>query len=224
MRYRGSFRIDSERAAIRFTRLIHKNIKMNNSELKKYSVGSLLISLLGVGMPSMAQPAYQAKAVQVELAEKEGAIFAEGFSAFTLPDHFVWCGSAIRSRENGRYYLFYSALNSGPEYAGFGDAWVLGSKIGVAVSDSPYGGYQQIGFVYNQDGYEPDRSSWDAQTTSNTHIRYFDGKYYLYYCGSVEPNEDEYVKGDVNRRNLIQQNHKIGVLCFNTILIQMTSL
>ena len=108
-------------------------------------------------------------------------------------------------------------MESGTGHPPFVDAWLLGSKIGVAVSDSPYGGYKNIGFVYNKDGYTPDRSSWDAQTVSNTHIKRFNGKYYLYYCGSVDPGENARIKGTLSKRDRIQQNQKLGVLCFNSI-------
>lgn len=61
------------------------------------------------------------------------------------------------------------------------------------------------------------RSSWDAQTVSNTHIKRFNGKYYLYYCGSVDPGENARIKGTLSKRGRIQQNQKLGVLCFNSI-------
>lgn len=163
------------------------------------------------------QNKYEAEAVDLSLIPKDNSIFATGFSGFSLENHFVWCGSAIRAVEDGKYYLFYSAMDAGPQYPAFGEAWLLGSKIGVAVSDSPYGGYRNIGFVYNKDGYTPDTSTWDAQTVSNTHIKLFNGKYYLYYCGSVDPGENACIKGKLSRSQRIQQNQKLGVLSFNTI-------
>lgn len=164
-----------------------------------------------------AQRIYQEGEVDIELHEIGNSIFGEGFSAFSVENHFTWCGSAIRSKEDGKYYLFYSALESGKDLPVFNDAWVLGSKIGIAVSESPYGGYKQLGFVYNKDGYRPDTTSWDSQTVVNTHIKFFNGKYYLYYCGSAIPGKDATIRGSLNRRNLIQQNFKIGVMCFNSI-------
>lgn len=163
------------------------------------------------------QTTYEAGKVDLDIIERGDSKFAKGFSAFSLDDYFVWCGSAIRSEEDGKYYLFYSSFGSGEDKPIFNEAWVLGSNIGVAVSDTPYGGYKQIGFAYNTDGYRPDTSSWDAQTVGNTHIKRFNGKYYLYYCGSSEPGKDIYIKGELSRRNKIQQNYKIGVFCFNTI-------
>lgn len=163
------------------------------------------------------QKACEAGRVDMEIVRRGESAFPSGFSAFSLEGHFVWCGSAIRAEEDGKYYLFYSAMESGKDNPPFMDAWLLGSKIGVAVSDSPYGGYRQVGFVYNKDGYRPDDSAWDSQTVSNTHIKRFNGKYYLYYCGSSDPGAGARVRGKLGRRDCIQQNQKIGVLCFETI-------
>lgn len=174
-----------------------------------FAIGSL--------MQGWAQCNYQAGAVDIHIVQQGESKYPSGFAAFSLKNHFVWCGSAIQAEEDGKYYLFYSAMESGPQLPKFIDAWLLGSKIGIAVSDTPYGGYKNIGFVYNKDGYRRDRSSWDAQTVSNTHIKHFNGKYYLYYCGSVDPEENTYVKGRLSRRDKIQQNQKIGVLCFQSI-------
>lgn len=173
--------------------------------------------LLFFGVRNWAQDIYRADPVDLTIDQLGESKFVSGFSAFSLDGHFVWCGSAIQAEEDGKYYLFYSAMESGIEHPPFVDAWLLGSKIGVAVSDSPYGGYKNIGFVYNKDGYNPDRQSWDSQTVSNTHIKRFNGKYYLYYCGSVDPGEHARIKGRLSKRDRIQQNQKLGVLCFNSI-------
>lgn len=164
-----------------------------------------------------SQQIWQGGPVDMEITRQGESDFASGFSAFCLQNHFVWGGSAIRAAEDGKYYLFYSAMNSGTEYPAFGEAWLLGSKIGVAVSNTPYGNYKNLGFVYNQDGYRPDTTSWDAQTVSNAHIKRFNGKYYLYYCGSSDPGTKANIKGSLSRSQRIQQNQKIGVLCFNSI-------
>lgn len=183
----------------------------------KKCIFCLLLTCFFVVEEVPGQNRYEAGAVDLTLAKKENSVFATGFSGFSLDNHFVWCGSAIRAAEDGKYYLFYSAMDAGLQYPAFGEAWILGSKIGVAVSDSPYGGYRNVGFVYNKDGYVSDTSSWDAQTTSNTHIKRFNGKYYLYYCGSVDPGENAIIKGKLSRSQRIQQNQKLGVICFNTI-------
>ena len=164
-----------------------------------------------------AQHTWQAGPVNLELIQRGNSKFPSGFSAFSLKNRFIWCGSAIQAEEDGKYYLFYSAMKSGPKYPRFIDAWLLGSMIGVAVSDSPYGGYKDIGIVYNKDGYRPDSCSWDAQSVHNPHIKRYNGKYYLYYCATVDPGGNAHVKGKLSRRDRLQQNQKLGVLCFNSI-------
>lgn len=182
----------------------------------KKIVFSFSLALISV-MQGWSQRSYQADAVDLSITTRGESKFASGFSCFSLEGYFIWCGSAIQAAEDGKYYLFYSAMESGIHHPKFVDAWLLGSQIGVAVSDSPYGGYKNIGLIYNKDGYTPDQRSWDAQTVSNTHIKRFNGKYYLYYCGSVDIGEQAIVKGQLSRRDRIQQNQKLGVLCFNTI-------
>lgn len=180
---------------------------------------SLLVfaALASALTPAAAQPVCEAGAVDLRIERRDDSVFASGFSAFALEGHFVWCGSAIRAEEDGRYYLFYSAMESGGEHPPFVDAWVLGSKIGVAVSDTPAGGFEDLGFFFNADGYSPDGGSWDAQSVSNTHIRRFGGRYYLYYCGGADPGEEAPVRGRLSRRDRIQQSLKIGVLSFDSM-------
>lgn len=164
-----------------------------------------------------AQHFWQAGRVNIDLIQRGDSKVPSGFSAFSLENHFVWCGSAIQAEEDGKYYLFYSAMKSGPEQPKFIDAWLLGSMIGIAVSDSPYGGYKDIGIVYNKDGYRSDTCSWDSQSVHNPHIKRYNGKYYLYYCATVDPGENARVKGKLSRRDRLQQNQKLGVLCFNSM-------
>lgn len=152
--------------------------------------------------------------IRIEIVD--GIKKVTGTSCFSLENHFVWCGS-VCSGDDQKYYLFYSAMESGCNSPVFNQAWVLGSKLGVAVSDTPYGNFKDLGFFYNIDGYTADSSSWDAQTSSNTHIQKFDGKYYLYYCGSSDPGEFATGAKGLTKRDRVQQNQKIGVLCFNSI-------
>lgn len=177
---------------------------------------SLLLILILLPLGIHAQR-YKAGKVQIAVDRRGESRFASGFSAFTLPNHFIWGASVIRGHEDGRYYMFYAAMESGPTLPKFNDAWTMGAKIGVAVSDTPYGGFRDLGFAFNADGYAPDHSSWDAQTASNPHIRYYDGRYYLYYCASRDTMPGDVVKGKLDRRNLLQQNQKIGVISFASV-------
>ena len=74
----------------------------------------LLLSCFFIAREGQGQNRYEAGTVELTLAEKENSVFATGFSCFSLDNHFVWCGSAIRAVEDGKYYLFYSAMDSGP--------------------------------------------------------------------------------------------------------------
>lgn len=177
----------------------------------------IALTFLAPALGVQAQHSWKAAPADLTVTRIGESDFATGPAAFTVKDHFVWCGSAIQAKEDGKYYLFYSAFGSGEQHPPFVDAWLLGSMIGVAVSDSPYGNYRDLGIVYNKDGYRPDTRSWDAQYAHNPHIKYFDGKYYLYYCGSADPGEEAPVKGKVSRRDRIQQSQMIGVICFNTV-------
>lgn len=158
---------------------------------------------------------YQAAPVELSISGAEGLRMASGRSAFALDGHFVWGGSAIRAEEDGRYYLIYSASETGIHP--FNNAWIFGSKMGVAVSDRPDGGFRQLGFFYNTDGFTPDTSSWDAQTSSNPHIHRFGDKYYLYYCGAADPGNEKVrsATDTLPRRDRVQQSQKIGVIAFD---------
>ena len=183
------------------------------------NVLKLTLPLFGLlfSLTESAQKKYRSGEVDLRIEQREESRVAIGFSAFSLDNHFVWCGSAIRAVEDGNYYLFYSAMDAGTDYPPFVDAWVLGSKIGIAVSDSPYGGYHYLDICYNPDGYRPDSSAWDAQMAHNPHIQYFGGKYYLYYIGARDPGASARVRGKLSRRDRIQQSLTVGVMCFNTI-------
>ncbi len=177
--------------------------------------------LLGFALQSCASHTkdnivYEAQKTDLKIDNIDGVKRVSGKNCFTLDNHFVWCGSVVKA-EDKKYYLFYSAMESGENNPPFVDAWLLGSKIGLAVSDSPYGKFQDLGIYYNKDGYAKDTSSWDAQMAHNTHIKEFNGKYYLYYCGSVDPGETAVGAENLNKRTRIQQNQKIGVLCFESI-------
>lgn len=158
---------------------------------------------------------YRSEAVDLQIVSADSSRVA-GHSCFQVDNHFVWGASPIQG-EDGKYYLVFAGFETGT-YC-FSDAWVLGSKLGLAVSDNPDGGYHFLGFFLNQDGYAPDTSSWDAQTVHNPHIRKFDGKYYLYYIGGADPIGLVPIRcssGELDRRSRIQQSLKIGVIVFDS--------
>ena len=160
---------------------------------------------------------YQAQPVDLTISDEGGNLKVTGKSVFQLPDTFVWGGSPLRIHD--KYYLFFSAWESGPGIPPFSESWVLNSKIGVAVSDAPDGNFASLGIFLKGRNSEGDSSAWDAQSAHNPLIKSFNGKYYLYYVSSVDPGVQPpgSTGENLNKRNRCQQNQKIGVIVFDSI-------
>src|SRR5699024_3701143 len=94
---------------------------------------------------------------------------------FRDPDYYNW-GSSIIKGSKGKYHLFYSRW---PRKLGF-SSWLTHSEIAHAVAESPEGPYQYVEIVLEGRG----GNQWDAITAHNPKIKYFEGKYYLYYIGT----------------------------------------
>ncbi len=95
------------------------NLSVINMKRKILFVCCVFLALL----QGKAQQTWQAGPVDLEFVQRGNSEFPSGFSAFSLKNHFIWCGSAIQAEEDGKYYLFYSAMESGPEYPRFIDDW-----------------------------------------------------------------------------------------------------
>lgn len=175
----------------------------------------ILCGLCMVNLKAQQPEICHAGSVDIVTEENKSSYWVSGYSCLQLRDHFVWGASVLRDTD-GKYYMIYSAAEA--NVYPFTNAWVLGSKLGLAVSDHPDGGFRHLGFFYNKDGFSPDSSSWDAQTVSNPHLRKYNGKYYLYYCGSVDPGEKNIKSknGTLDRRSRVQQNQKLGVIEFDS--------
>lgn len=190
---------------------------MNKHWIKFYCAGAALCMLTScVGKKiTLGEYVFEAQSVDLKIDSVADGYKVEGMSAFQLPGHFVW-GASVTKDKDGKYYMIYSAPETG--VYPFNKAWVFGSKMGLAVSDRPDGGFRQLGFFMNQDGFTEDKSAWDAQTTSNPHVRKFGDRYYLYYAASVDPgNEHIRAKADtLPRRDRIQQSQQIGVISFKS--------
>lgn len=177
----------------------------------------LLFSILFYSFHPLYAKELRVEAMPVDMSVVKDSIgyTVSGSSVFSLDGYFVWGASPIKG-DDGRYYMIYSASETG-KYP-FTQAWVLGSKLGVAVSDRPDGGFKDLGIFYNPDGFEPDTASWDAQSVYNPHVRKFGNRYYLYYAGTVDPGENSVwpTPQSLSRRDRVQQNQKIGVIVFDT--------
>jgi len=166
---------------------------------------------------SESEYVYKAQPVDINVSEKNGTFEVEGSSVFQLPDTFVWGGSPVQIDK--KYYLFFSAWESGPDVPPFSQSWVLNSKIGVAVSDSPHGNFKSLGIFLKGRESQGDSTAWDARMVHNPLIKSFNGKYYLYHIGSRDPGkpEDSEPGAALSKRNRVQQNQNIGVIEFESV-------
>ncbi|WP_242120675.1 glycoside hydrolase family protein [Aestuariivivens sediminicola] len=138
-----------------------------------------------------------------------------GPSVLNDPDRFVWGGSVLKGTD-GRYHMLYNTWECGDSVPEFTNSWVLHSKIAYAVSDYPDKEFKFQKIVLQGRRFEGDSTAWDAQMVTNPHVKEFDGKYYLYYVGSVDPGIQPIgSKGEkLNKRNRVQQTQKLGVIAF----------
>jgi len=160
---------------------------------------------------------YQAQPIDLSVINENGKIRVEGSSVLQLRDSFVWCGSPIQIDD--KYFLFFSAWESGPNVPPFGNSWMLYSKVGLAVSNSPEGNFKPLKIFLKGRKDQGDSTTWDSQSAHNPLIKTFNGKFYLYYVSSKEPGELYYSdNGKVLSKDArVRLNQKIGVMEFNSI-------
>jgi len=181
----------------------------------KHLLLSICWLILLIGCTEREKPALQVKALPIE-ARVDGNILS-GPSVLNDTARFVWGGSVVKG-DDGKYHMLYGTWEYGDTYPAFSNAWVLHSKVAYAVSDFPDRGFQIQKIVLQGRALDGDTTAWDAQMVSNPHLKKYNGKYYLYYIGSVDPGiQPAGSKGEkVNKRNRVQQNQKIGVIEFNS--------
>ena len=132
--------------------------------------------------------------------------------------YYNWGGSVIKEEKDGEYHFFYSRWKR--EYTF--DGWLTFSEIAHATSDKASGPWTYQETIMKGRGH----GSWDAITAHNPKIKYFDGKYYLYYIstnfgGKVYTDKDLMATNgkslkDSNRRTL-RENQRTGVAVSNSI-------
>jgi hypothetical protein len=176
---------------------------------------TLIFLILALFQNSCQQPRYyyQAQSVDISVTNRNGRISVTGPSVFSLPDSFVWCGSPIKIQD--RYYLFYSAWESGPNLPSFANSWMIYSKIGIAVSEFPDKNFHSIKLFLKGRKDQGDSTAWDSQEVTNAHIKEFKGKYYLYYAADRDPGNPPGL--DLSKQVRSRLNQKIGVIEFNSI-------
>ena len=137
-------------------------------------------------------------------------------NVFTDPDYFNW-GSSIIKGEDGRYHLFYSRWKE--DFS----AWLTFSEVAHATSDNPSGPWEYKETVLKGRG----KGYWDAITAHNPKIKYFNGKYYLYYISTNlgDLSYDEQDLYDTHGKSLSQspirktlrENQRTGVAVSNSL-------
>jgi len=91
--------------------------------------------------------------------------------------YMVWGTSMVKSHIDGKYHVFYSRW---PIETGF-KSWVTHSEIAHGVSETPFGPFTFVDIPLPERGTD----FWDGSCTHNPTIKYFEGKYYLYYMGNT---------------------------------------
>lgn len=129
--------------------------------------------------------------------------------ALELKNDYVWDCAVIYAE--GKYHMFSSRWNK--EY-GFGWNWIYRSEIIQSVADRPEGPYRFLRVVLPHRG----GSYFDGKNTHNTCIRYYNGKYYLYYMGTTYDGEIPSEAEQTAERALDVWNRKrIGVAVADSI-------
>ena len=136
---------------------------------------------------------------------------------FKTEGYYNWCSSIIKG-DDGKYHLFYSRWQKKYKFTG----WLTHSEVAHAVADSPAGPwqYKEIVLKGRRNG------KWDAITVHNPKIKYFEGKYYIYYCstnlGDKEYTEEELIETcetGYSHPNwkILRPNQRTGVAVSNSI-------
>jgi hypothetical protein len=131
--------------------------------------------------------------------------------------YYNWGGSIIKG-EHGKYHLFYSRWKRAYTFNG----WLTFSEIAHAVSNAPTGPWKYKETVLKGRG----KGHWDEITAHNPKIKYFNGKYYLYYI-ATNLGGKEYTHQDLialstaslkdENRGLLRKNQRTGVAVSNSI-------
>ncbi|MDC1106438.1 glycoside hydrolase family protein [Prolixibacteraceae bacterium] len=135
---------------------------------------------------------------------------------FQTPKYYNWGGSIIKGEDNV-YHLFYSRWKN--NFYG----WLTSSEVAHATSSSPSGPWKYKETVLKGRG----KGYWDAITAHNPKIKYFDGKYYLYYI-STNAGDTKYTKKillatngkrpqDCPLRKLLRESQRTGVAVSSSI-------
>ena len=131
--------------------------------------------------------------------------------------YYNWGGSIIKGPD-GRYHLFYARWKKEYKFTG----WLLFSEIAHAVSKHPWGPWKYKETVLTGRG----KGHWDAITAHNPKIKYFDGRYYLYYTSTNMGDRDYSEKELIETAHtgyshpnwkILRPNQRAGVAVANSL-------
>ncbi len=157
----------------------------------------------------------QKKGDDLNLSERIPILTEDNF--IRTEGYYNWGGSIYKDPE-GVYHLFYSRWKKEHRFYG----WLTHSEIAHATSNSPNGPWKYLRTELKSHG----KGHWDAITAHNPKIKYFDGKFYLYYIatnfGDKEYTEEElYETSQVGYShpnwNILRPNQRTGVAVSNSI-------
>lgn len=113
---------------------------------------------------------------------------------FRDDEYLQWCSSVIYS-DDGLYHLCYSRWRRDLTFDG---GWLTHSTIAHAVSEKPEGPYKYVNTLldFEKEEYEPG----DKITAHNPKLKYFDGKYYIYFCSTYSDRK-------ISNEELIETAH-----------------
>ena len=100
---------------------------------------------------------------------------------FKTDGYYNWGGSILKGPD-GQYHLFYSRWKKAYRFFG----WLTYSEIAHAVAPGPAGPWEYRSTALQGAG----KGQWDAVTAHNPKIKFFEGKYYLYYISTHLDTED----------------------------------
>ncbi|MFV0470087.1 MAG: glycoside hydrolase family protein [Dysgonomonas sp.] len=131
--------------------------------------------------------------------------------------YYIWDTSIVKG-DDGKYNLVYSRWDKKDGFGG----WLVFSEVVYAVSDSPTGPwkYKKVLLKGRGNGY------WDELSVHNPVLKFFNGKYYLYYNSTNlenrKINEEELI--DIGKQGsyhplwtVVRNNQRVGVAVASSI-------
>ncbi|MDN5214947.1 alpha-L-fucosidase [Fulvivirgaceae bacterium BMA12] len=171
-----------------------------------------IVSLSLIAQVSIAQPEKQD---DLYIYDKVSEISNDNI--FKTEGYYNW-GTSILKGKDGKYHLFYSRWKSEYKFTG----WLTHSEIAHATSRAPAGPWKFKETVLKGRGQE----HWDAITAHNPKIKYFEGKYYLYYIstnmGDKPITQEELIETAQTgykhpNWSILRPNQRTGVAVSNSI-------